>query len=152
FADFLGWDQGFIDLVDHPRVLPIVIAMCGAAARLDSAVIYQTTMQTPPLEMHPRATEYSAFTDRRYQAHWRVPPVGGLTVQWALTDLPPGAGGLCCIPGSHRADRPLPAEVSVFTSHRLIRQIPHKAGDVIIFSEALCHGTLPYHRAEPRRT
>jgi hypothetical protein len=70
WAEFLGWDQRILDLIGDPRILPVVTDLCGGHARLDSAMMYQTSRTTPPLELHPVGTELRSFTDRRYAINW----------------------------------------------------------------------------------
>jgi ectoine hydroxylase-related dioxygenase (phytanoyl-CoA dioxygenase family) len=62
---------------------------------------------------------------------------GLVGVQWALVDHPPGEGGFCCIPGSHRANFALPAAANP----GLVVTVPLDAGDVLFFTEGLTHGT-----------
>ena len=92
--------------------------------------------------------------------HWyRYYPDGtirtGLTVfTWNLSDCGPGDGGFACIPGSHKTNlrSGVPREVMRFERPaHYVRQPPAKAGDVIIFTEALIHGTLPWTAGHERR-
>ena len=68
----------------------------------------------------------------------------GLTVaSWALTDMLPGQGGFCCIPGSHKSNFSSPPQLkAVKDSPECMKGVHQKAGDVAIFTEALTHGTL----------
>lgn len=78
----------------------------------------------------------------------------GLTaVIWALTDVKEGDGGFCCIPGSHKANFPLPKDVQSCESPWALQRAVQpavRAGSVILFTEALTHGTrnwqAPYER------
>ena len=63
---------------------------------------------------------------------------GLVAAQWVLVDHPPDAGGFVCIPGSHRSSFTLPATFD----RELAVEVPMAAGDVVVFSEALTHGTL----------
>ncbi len=78
----------------------------------------------------------------------------GLTVvAWQLADVNPGEGGLCLIPGSHKGNYACPQEIRKWEAHRdIVRQVPGKAGDVVIFTEAVTHGTLPWTAAHQRRS
>jgi hypothetical protein len=152
WAQFLAWDAGFIRLMADERLIDVVVEMCGPRARLDSAMAYKTSASTAPLELHRSWPEREpSYTDPSYNADWRVPRCGSLVVQWALTDVPDGAGGLCCIPGSHKALLAKPDAASVHQLGRLVRQIPHAAGDVVVFTEALLHGTAPWTATHTRR-
>src|SRR5947208_12755955 len=78
----------------------------------------------------------------------------GLTVvSWALTDANEGDGGFACIPGSHKANFPMPREVArLETDVRVARQVVHRAGSAVIFTETLAHGTLPWRAPYERRS
>lgn len=68
-------------------------------------------------------------------------------MSFALSEVRPGDGGFCCIPGSHKSNfvGSLPRDVSTYrrTPHYVV-QPPLAPGDAIIFTEALIHGTLPW--------
>jgi hypothetical protein len=70
---------------------------------------------------------------------------GLLTFTWALTDGRPGDGGFGCIPGSHRAEEPVPAGVET-----LVTEIAQPAGSLLVFTEALVHCTIPWMGADTR--
>jgi ectoine hydroxylase-related dioxygenase (phytanoyl-CoA dioxygenase family) len=73
-------------------------------------------------------------------------------VSWALTDVPPGAGGFGCIPGSHKANLACPAPIRDGAERSdCVVQVPLEAGDAVIFTEALTHGTLGWHTPFSRR-
>ena len=57
----------------------------------------------------------------------------------------PGDGGLCVIPGSHKANFTLPDAISRYEAAQdIVYHVPMKAGDLVIFNEATTHGTLPW--------
>ena len=78
----------------------------------------------------------------------------GLTVvAWQLADVNPGDGGLSLIPGSHKCNFTCPPEMKRYEMYQEhIRQITGKAGDVVIFTEATTHGTLPWTADHQRRS
>jgi ectoine hydroxylase-related dioxygenase (phytanoyl-CoA dioxygenase family) len=78
----------------------------------------------------------------------------GLTVvAWNLTDTGPGAGGFCCIPGSHKSNFPCPPEIRAAHAQAPCVVVPEvRAGSVVLFTEALTHGTAPWTAAHPRRS
>ena len=80
--------------------------------------------------------------------------INGLSVvTWALTDAPPGQGGFACVPGSHKANYPCPEDILYFERDPgCVAQVPMRAGDVVIFTEALTHGTHPWTAAHQRRS
>ncbi len=144
FVGFLDREQPFRDLIDHEAILEPILEMCGATARLDHA--YGITMRagTSGLGLHGGGTPHdpAQFYDVRGGRMYN----GLVAVQWALVDHDRGNGGFLCIPGSHRAnfDRPAghPANWAV--------EIPLQAGDVVIFTEALTHGTSPWRGEHDR--
>ena len=146
FNDHLPIARRFRDLIDHAAVLEIVREVCGPNVRLDHAYGIVMSPGTGGLGLHGGGTPVrpGAVLPRRR----RPDPQRPVAAQWALVDHPPGAGGFVCIPGSHKAGFGLPATFD----RDLAVQVPMAAGDVIVFSEALTHGTLPWRSAQERRT
>ena len=72
---------------------------------------------------------------------------------WNLTDAGPACGGFWCIPGSHKSHFKLPRQIHEApekASCVVIPEIP--AGSVVLFSEAVMHGTAPWRADHERRT
>ena len=135
-------------LIDHPAVLHIAAELCGGQMRLDHTYGIHMSPGTSGLTLHGGSQPFDS-------AQYYVVDSGGIhcgliAVQWALSDAWPGQGGFACIPGSHRASFDLP--VSVDMDHPLVREVPLRRGDVVIFTEALTHATLPWMGADVRRT
>lgn len=68
-----------------------------------------------------------------------------------LTDVHPGDGGLLVVPGSHKAEFDRPEHIFNNGTIDDVNQIPQgvenitpKAGDIVIISELLTHGALPW--------
>ena len=81
---------------------------------------------------------------------------GLVVAQFALSDAGGDHGGFCAIPGSHKANLRTPAEVRDLEHLELTREAglvcpPVKTGDLILFTEALTHGTLPWTPGFERR-
>ena len=78
----------------------------------------------------------------------------GLTVvAWQLSDVEEGDGGLCLIPGSHKANFACPRPIKLWHRRReIVRAITCRAGDAVIFTEAVTHGTLPWRSERERRS
>lgn len=146
----LHWGPPFLALLDNPRVLPYLIELLGPELRLDHDYPIFSKAGAPPLELHGGGTPYDPA---QYYHCYRGQMYSGLTVaSYALADIPPGAGGFCCIPGSHKANFPCPTEIKLFQKEsRLVQQVPMNAGDCILFTEALTHGTLPWKASHQRR-
>ena len=147
------WGKRFLDLMDHPTVLPYLVELLGRRLRIDHdySIFMKKGADAGPLHGGPR---------RREADHWYEYADGvmrnGLTVAtWALTDAAEGDGGFCCVPGSHKTNfmMNLPSDV------RKHERAPHyvvqpalEAGDVLIFTEALIHGTRAWTADLERRT
>ena len=70
----------------------------------------------------------------------------------SLVDVPEGAG-FVCIPGSHKTYFERPEHINIRSGPPTVVNVPVNAGDAVVFTEALCHGALPWPlRDPPRRT
>ncbi|MCI3207085.1 hypothetical protein DBA20_19240 [Pandoraea capi] len=77
---------------------------------------------------------------------------GLVAVQYAISDIPETTNHFCCIPGSHRANFPVPETYRSLANNALLRHVALNAGDAVIFSEALVHGTFKVKDSGPRRS
>lgn len=155
-SGFLDWGKPFCDLLDHPAIMPVLRIRLGDAFRLDRLYGMYMRQGMKYFGLHSdygasapnagiEAGEY--FTFRTNQVH-----EGFVVVAWALSDAGPEHGGFCCIPGSHKSNYKLPQtikEAHEASPHVIIPEMP--AGSVILFSEALTHGTAPWTAAHERR-
>jgi hypothetical protein len=151
FGGFLRWGQPFRDLLDHPRVLPVLQELLDPALRLDHCYGIYMRQGTSGLRLHGGGTPY----DLPEYFHFRNGKMyNGLTVvTWALSEVPPGQGGFACIPGSHKANYACPPPIRSYERNPgCVIQVPMEAGDVLIFTEALTHGTHPWTAAHQRRS
>lgn len=146
FTDFLPVARRFRDLMDHPAVLGIVAETCGRNVRLDHAYGIIMRRGTSGLGLHGGGTPFDPA--QHYRADNGRIRTGLMAAQWALVDHPPGEGGFVCIPGSHKSGFAVPGGLDP----ELVVQVPMRAGDVLVFTEALTHGTAPWQRAQDRRT
>ncbi len=153
----LDWGQPFCDLLDHPAIMPILRFRLGDCFRLDR--IYGMAMQAgmgrgalhadygasaPSSGVQPG--EYYAFRDNQIYN-------GFIVVTWNLCDTGPGLGGFCCIPGSHKSHYTVPPQVAAAPDEAPCVIMPEApAGSVILFTEALTHGTAAWHAPHQRRS
>jgi len=84
---------------------------------------------------------------------------GQINILMALTDIGPGDGNTMVVPASHKAHFPHPDE-GKHGMHRDVASVDHvegavnvymEAGDVILFVDALCHGSAERVNAGERR-
>jgi len=158
----LGWPAGesdvFRKVLNHPALVPALTELMGVGYRLDHSPLL--------LGMEKGAEGHTlhggAITEAGEPA-WplRYECVGGmmrnqlLTACLQLTDAPAGAGGFCAVPGSHKANFPIPPALADLADDELAECVVQPAiyaGDVLLFSEATLHGTLPWTLDHQRRT
>ena len=144
---FLGLDTIFMELLAHPRTLNIIRVLCGDWLRLDHAYGIQMTAESQTREnLHggPRADQ------GEHQYQWQVDRMynGLIVVMYALEDVNPNDGGFICVPGSHKANLNYKPPVH---SHLVVNPAL-KAGDMLIFTEALVHGTIRWQSRQRRRS
>ena len=69
----------------------------------------------------------------------------------SLVDVPEGTG-FVCVPGSHKGNFPIPSHIDIYSCPPTVVNVTPKAGDVVLFTEALCHGARQWTQATPRLT
>ena len=95
---------------------------------------------------HFNGAQYYAYANDQMRC-------GMIVCQFQLADVNEGDGGLCVIPGSHKANFPLPEKIRHWQEHReVVYNVPCKTGDMVIFNEATLHGTLPWTAEHERRS
>jgi ectoine hydroxylase-related dioxygenase (phytanoyl-CoA dioxygenase family) len=147
------WSPAVRRLVDHPRIRPYLEAILGADYRLDHdyADLIRTGRGPIGCFLHGGGTPFSPI---EYYAFRDGQPRSGLAVAAInLRDVGPEDGGFAAVPGSHKANLPLPDEwKDLERMQPFVRRVTGPAGTVVVFTEALSHGTLPWTGAGERRT
>lgn len=146
------WCQPFRELLAHPKLIPYLDTMHGRGWRLDHApVVFYARAGTEGLKLHGPGHNFDG--SQYYIFKNGLMRCGMVSFQYQLSDIPPGDGGFCCVPGSHKANYPCPPEIlECDDTEETVRHIPCTAGDLLIFNEATTHGTLPWKAAHERRT
>ncbi|MEX0885466.1 MAG: phytanoyl-CoA dioxygenase family protein, partial [Phycisphaeraceae bacterium] len=91
---------------------------------------------------------------RWHTGQWAV---GQINVLMALTDVGPGDGCTTIIPGSHKSHEkhPFMHQEGVFHKHGgnalAMREVHMNAGDVIMFADGTCHGSIERTNPGERR-
>jgi Phytanoyl-CoA dioxygenase (PhyH) len=145
FSRFLQHEV-FRSLMDHDAVLLPVVELPGPTIRLDHCYGIVMSPGTSGLGLHCGAVPHAPA--QSYDVRDGQMFNGLVAVQWALVDHPKGAGGFCCVPGSHKANFALPDP----HDPSLVIDVELRAGDVVFFAEALTHGTMPWLGPEQRRS
>lgn len=147
----LHWGRAMQNLINHPKVVPYVQEFVGPKFRLDHQYGIFSKGGETALRLHGGATPYNdGFS--YHVAGGRI-YAGTMVVSFALVDVKAGDGGFCCVPGTHKANFPLPKNVdNQDASSPIVRQAPQPVGSVIMFTEALTHGTMPWRPNRERRS
>ena len=146
------WGKPFQDLMDHPKVLPYLLALIGPYFRLDHDYCIFMREGGGNLTLHGG--------EGHEGDHWYKYRDGemknGLTVfAFNLTPVNAGDGGFVCIPGTHKSNfiESIPREVINFERPaEYVVQPEVGAGDLVIFTEAVVHGTHAWKGKHERRS
>src|SRR5262245_3511155 len=108
FDGFFAWSDAWRDLLDHPKVLPLLVEIVGPKIRMHHA--YGMAMSTRGVRGGEGLHHYAGLFNEGiyYATHGSKMHNGLVVVSYALCDVPRGSGGFCCIPGSHKALYPTP--------------------------------------------
>ncbi|KAF4722766.1 hypothetical protein FOZ63_031820 [Perkinsus olseni] len=158
-SDFFKGGSVCAGIFEHPRLKPVIQEICGEGFRLDHLPL--------AFEQHPGGEGFDLHGGRLLPSgHLNYPVLytsvdntsvqcSLLTVSIAITDMPLGAGGFVTLPGSHKSSFPLTDDIR-HARHAAVKdmlvQPALEAGDVLLFTEALIHGTLPWKGRHTRRT
>lgn len=149
----LSWGQELRNLVDHPRLLPYLRALLGESFRLDHS--YGIFMRVgagrnTPHHLHNGGTPFDP--SQYYLVRDGVMYNGLIVASFALSEVGPGDGGFCVIPGSHKSGFRLPPDIATITDATPpVVHVPLQAGDVVLFTEAVTHGAIPWSGKHDRR-
>jgi len=166
------WSQTFVDLLDVPVISEILAEIYGG----------QQAGELPPFRIdHINVHTHGTFNknlaggtihggngrlldpNRPHELithYFERDPASGtfsnglVTVAYELEDTVCNGGGFGCLAGSHKGHYPVP-EAWIDLSkgvHPMVTRVPARAGTAIIFTEALCHVTLPWTAPSTRTT
>ena len=149
------WGPRFRDLIDHPKLIPYLVELMGPKFRIDHDYSMFMLRGTSRSNLHGGPSPQYPVGDDHWYRFVEGTIRNGLTVfTYCLSDAGPGDGGFACVPGSHKSNviSGMPDEVANFErpAHYVTQPVV-KAGDVIIFTEALVHGTTPWNADHERR-
>jgi len=149
------WGPATQRLMDHPGILPYLTELLGRYVRIDHdySIFMQKGGNAGPLHGGPSAQ--SGEGDHWYRYHDGMMRNGLMVFTYCLSHAGPGDGGFGCIPGSHKSNfaKQIPTEVRSYEqAAHYVRQVEVEAGDVVIFTEALVHGTVPWTASHERRS
>ena len=150
-AGFLEWDTRFCDLLDHHKIMPALRLVLSDGFRVDHFWGSVANRGANTLRLHGGVVPFGQ-TDYYFTRGDRM--YNGLTnVAWNLADSGGEHGGFMVLPGSHKANFPLPEEMVAAEELGYGVRVPEvKAGSVTIFTEAVLHGAAGWKASHQRRT
>ena len=146
------WCEPFRQLLAHPVVKPYLDGILGEQYRLDHGPgLIAMDKGCEGGTLHGGGVERSDFSEAYFFKNDRI--YTGLTVvEYLLADEGPGDGGVAVVPGSHKANLPCPKNMRNWDAHQnYVTEVQAKAGDAVVFTETLTHGTLPWTASHQRR-
>ena len=145
---FAHWDPIFLELMAHPRTLHIMRTIIGDWMRLDHAYAIKLNKED---NAHDNLHGGLRSDQGEHQYQWAFGNMwnGLIVVLYALEDVNPEDGGFICVPGSHKAS--INTYRPAVDSHLVVNP-SLRAGDMLIFTEALVHGTRQWMSANRRRS
>ncbi len=144
------WCEPFRRMLAHERVIDLFNEILGTGFRLDHGPgLIRMKNGTEGHWLHGGTThdpsQYHNFRHGRMEA-------GLCVAAWQLTEVRPGDGGFACVPGSHKSNyRPPRSVVSLEDDLGCVEQLAAGAGSLVVFNEALVHGTLPWEPHDRER-
>ena len=149
------WGHPFQALIDHPVALLYLVEFLGPKFRIDHDYNIFMIKGSRHGRIHGGpAQETGIEGDHWYQCHKGVIRNGLTVFTYCLTPAGPGDGGFICVPGSHKSNfvMDIPEEVRLQERDAdYVVQPVTEAGDLIIFTEALVHGTRAWTADHERR-
>lgn len=134
FDDILNRDESFLCLVNNPRVLPYVNEMIERPRLKSTWATFK--WKGGGTDWHSNHTPTNTCNFYHYNGRIRH---NLFQVFYAMKDIGPGEGALEVIPGTHKANYPLPPKE---TLQDLKVEIPMKAGSVLLFTHDMYHGSI----------
>ena len=151
-AGVLGWPlphrEPFRRLLVHPAAVARLNELCGTRFRLDHGPRLLAGGDGTGAELQGGGEPFSPAA-WYHQQNGRI-FASAVTAAWQLA----GEGGLSVVPGSHKAVEPAPADVRAGdrgAAMDVIRELPTRAGDLVLFAETVTHGTRPGNGTSDRR-
>jgi hypothetical protein len=143
-------DEVFQRLVLNREIMRVVLALTDNCPQLLNVALTRNTKESDDIPFHSGfeggirnpANDYQAANGRVFATF--------VNAAVSLVDVPEGSG-FVCIPGTHKASFPYPKELGIYDGFPVVN-VPAKAGDVVVFTEALRHGGRKWTLDTPRRT
>lgn len=160
-GNFMSWptsDAGdiFRSILCHSRLHDVINTLCGVGHRLDhSPILFSQPNGAEGFDLHGGAISSSGHYNFpiSYHCHSNQIVCNLVNVAVQFSDSPKGSGGFVVIPGSHKSNFPSPSSPDVLQAlaDTYGYQPECKAGDAIVFAEAVLHGAAQRQAQHERR-
>lgn len=145
-------DEVFQRLALNREIMRVVLALTGNSPQLLQLALTKNTRENDDIQFHQGATGGLRNPANDYQAANGQVFATFLNAAISLVDVPPGAGGFVCIPGSHKSNFPYPEEIGIYDDPPTVCNVQVQAGDCVLFTELLRHGGRRWTLETPRHT
>ena len=146
-----AFDKTLESLAFHPKTWPIIMELTNQKPRLTSGTLQVDLPDSGGGGLHCARDDYG-WESCRYEVRDNKIYCDNFVVFPYFDDVFPGDGGLLVVPGSHKASFPRPKTMfyngNVVDTNDLplgVINLTPRAGDVLIISELLTHGILPWN-------
>ena len=142
-------DDVFQRLTLNPEIMRVVLALTDNCPQLLAVSLTRNTQESDDIPFHGGFTGGIRNPANDYQAADGKIFATFINAGVSLVDVPAGTG-FVCIPGSHKAYFPKPDHIDIYDGPPIVANPSVKAGDVVLFTEALCHGARKWTEDAPR--
>lgn len=157
YENGFAFDKALESLVMHPVLWPIIREFTHDKPAFSRGTLLVDTHEHPPLKLHCAREDYG-WQSTRYDTREGRIYCDDFVIFPYFDDVNRGDGGLIVIPGSHKAAFPRPASFCNDDALGTDAPLPHgivnvtpKAGDVVIMTEMVAHGTLQWRPKDRMR-
>ncbi len=144
-------DPVFDRLILNREIMRAVVDLTGQCPQHLGSALTRNTRDSDDIPFHGGSSGALRNPANDYQAGDGRVFATFLNAAVSLVDVPTGSG-FVCIPGSHKGYFPKPEYVDIYHGPPVVDNVSVAAGDVVLFTEALCHGARKWASDEPRRT
>jgi hypothetical protein len=152
--------EPFERLIDHPAWLARLHRYCGEPGTYVAGLFIDecfASIRRTGGWFGFHSGGYEAITRTQYRFTAGKFCCGQVNILLALSDIGPGDGGTVVIPGSHKSNFPHPQLVTLMANRPGARpvepavEVHLRAGDALMFVDALCHGAARRDNPGERR-
>ncbi len=144
-------DDVFQRLALNPETMRVVLALTDNCPQLLAVSLTRNTTESDDIPFHGGFTGGIRNPANDYQAAEGRVFTTFINAAVSLVDVPAGTG-FVCVPGSHKSNFAKPSDVDIYSDPPEVVNVPARAGDIVLFTELLCHGARKWTEPTPRRT